>query len=115
MANLFTLTDELVINVDFISSYSTHVDWDSQRDDRDKLLKSEEGLYITKLVPWLKVSMSNGETHIVKGLKDIYNFLSSERRMWSALVSKINKGLEGDDYHVCFISEEDKEYLTKII
>ena len=115
---MFTITDELAINLKEISSVTTQVDRTTDRDLRGKTLKNEKDKYITKLVPWLSLSMNNGDKHNVTGLKDIYLFLDdpavNNRRMWNSLVSKIKSYLEKDD-EFYYLSEEDKDYLTKVI
>ena len=96
---MLEITDNLVINLEYISSVSTQVD-----------------KFNSIVTPWLTLSMTNGDKHNVSGLKDIYLFLDNpavnKRRTWNSLVSKIKSYLEKDD---SILSEEDREYLTRKI
>ena len=115
---MFQITDNLIISLEYISSISTQVDRNPDRDLRGSLIKNEEDKYLTLVTPWITLSMANNDKHSVSGLKDIYLFLDdpavNKRRMWNSLVSKIKYYLERDD-EFYYLSEEDKEYLTKKI
>lgn len=106
---MFEITDSLTINLEYISSISTQVDTTST--------KSKENKYLTLVTPWLNISMTNGDKHQVFGLKDIYLFFDDpavfKRKMWNNLISKVKSYLEKDN--LCYLSEEDKEYLTRKI
>lgn len=104
---MFEITDSLIINLEYISSISTQVDTITDRD-----LKG------TLVTPWITLSMTNGDKHNVSRLKDIYLFLDdpavNKRKTWNSLVSKIRSYLERDNKFY-YLSEEDKDYLTKKI
>lgn len=107
---MFEVTDELVINVNEISSVVVSVDTTTDTDFRGDPIQDEKGKYITKLVPCLNISMTNGDKHVVGGLENIYNFLISESKtkMWHSLYKKINKYLSDEDkYYVFYLSDED--------
>ena len=102
------ITDELIINLEYISSISTQVDTITDRD-----LKG------TLVTPWITLSMTNRDKHEVCGLKNIYLFFDkstndAKRKMWNNLISKVKSYLERDN-RTYYLSEEDKEYLTKKI
>ena len=114
---MFEITDELVINLDEISSYKTVVESVTKRDERDISIKDLEGKFVCEIIPYLIVSMANGNEYNVKGLVDIYNFLyhpsQNKRRTWNSLVNKINTMLKGNEYESFFLAEEDFNYLSK--
>ena len=115
---MLEITDSLIISLEYISSIDSSVDGETQRDDWNKLIKNEEDKFVTLATPWLTISMTNGDKHQVRGLKDIYLFLDNpavnKRRTWNSLVSKVKSYLARDD-EFYYLSEEDREYLTKVI
>ena len=68
--------------------------------------------------PYIEIYI-NGPSFTVAGFANIYNLLSSGTtkypRVWNALIKRVNLLIEGNEEEIGILSEENKEYLTKVI